>query len=289
MVVGKKKRRSLARKGREKCGPALRRNRFENWLTQKRDSLYFLLLRPLPMLRTKHEKVQIQMREILESNLEKIANRFEIQHQNPYVDQLNFQSTPSAPSYQVDLTLAVDFDQPSPLIAHLPRDFVERVKRDAENFFSSSFTRQQNSYIRDQPERVKDLIRLVKFWYKTDVADLTQLPPAQCKFKSYLFELLTIGVWRKFAADHVSSEQFEMLRAFKTVLTAITTHESMYLVVGEGEPDPSIRAERPLLVGPNNEYENVAKSGKGWKELSRIARLTMNEANLRCVQPYQCS
>jgi len=234
-------------------------------------------------LRTKHEKVQIQMREILESNSEKIAHHFEIQHQNPYVDQLNFQSTPSAPSYQVDLTLAVDFDQPSPLRSHLPRDFVERVKRDSGNFFSSSFTREQNSYIRNQPERVKNLIRLVKFWYKTDVPDLTCLPPADCKFKSYLFELLTIGVWRQFLN---ASEQFEMLRAFKTVLTAITQHESMNLVVGEQQPASNIRSERPLLVGPNNEYENVAKSGRNWKELSRIARLTMNEANLSCVQPY---
>ena len=222
------------------------------------------------------------MRKILE-NIGDIAHHFEIQHQNPYVDQLNFQSTPTAPSYQVDLTLAVDFDQPSPLRSHLPRDFVERVKRDSGNFFSSSFTREQNNYIRNQPDRVKNLIRLVKFWYKVDVPDLTNLPPAECKFKSYLFELLTIGVWRKYLNG---SEHFEMLRAFKTVLTAITQHDSMYLVVGEQQPAPDIRSQRPLIVGPNNEYENVAKSGKKWEELSRIARLTMNEANLISVQPY---
>lgn len=250
-------------------------------------SLIYIPSSPPPFirLRTKHEKAQIQMREILESNLEIIAHHFEIQHQNPYVDQLNFQSTPTAPSYQVDLTLAVDFDQPSPLISHLPRDFLERVKRDSGNFFSSSFTREQNDYIRSQPERVKDLIRLVKYWYKVDVPNLTRLPPAEVKFKSYLFELLTIGVWRKFIK---ASEHFEMLKGFKTVLTAITQHETMHLVVGDQDPAANIRNDRPLLVGPNNEYENVAKSGRNWKELSWIAHKTMNEANLRDVQPYSC-
>ena len=222
------------------------------------------------------------MRDVL-SQISQIAYDVQFKLQNPYVDQLNFRSTQEAPSIQVDLTLAVDFDQPSALQRLLPHDFVESVKRDSGNFFSSSFTREQNSYIRHQPERVKNLIRLVKFWYKTDVPDLTQLPPADCKFKSYLFELLTIGVWRQFLH---AAEQFEMLRAFKTVLTVITQHESMYLVVGEQQPALSIRNQRPLIVGPYNEYENVASSGKNWKELSRIARLTMSEANLACVQPY---
>ena len=225
------------------------------------------------------------MREILEANLDVIAHHFEIQHQNPYVDQLNFQSTPSAPSYQVDLTLAVDFDEESTLISHLPRDFIERVKRDSGNFFSSSFTREQNDYISSQPDRVKDLIRLVKYWYKVDVKNIARIPHTEIKFKSYLFELLAIGVWRKFIRG---SEHFEMLRALKTVLTAITHHETINLVVGEQEPAANIRNERPLILGPNNEYENVAKSGRNWRELSWIATQTMSKDNLRDVQPYSC-
>jgi hypothetical protein len=225
------------------------------------------------------------MREILGQNGEKIAHEIEIQHQNPYVDQLNFQSTPTAPFYQVDLTLAVDFNPPSPC-ARLPTSVVDTVKRDPDNFFSSSFTREQNEYIAKQPERVKDLIRLVKFWYKTDVPELTNVPPQLCKFKSYLFELLTIGVWIKHFGGKLD---FEILRAFKTVLTLITQHRTMFLVAGEDQPDASVADQRPLIIGPNNKYENVAKTGRGWDELSRIAKLTMNEANLCFVQPYDIS
>uniref|UniRef100_A0A480S5S1 2'-5' oligoadenylate synthase n=2 Tax=Sus scrofa TaxID=9823 RepID=A0A480S5S1_PIG len=86
--------------------------------------------------------------------------------------------------------------------------------------FSTCFTKLQRDFVRSQPTKLKDLIRLVKHWYKWCERKLKQkgsLPP------KYALELLTIYAWEK--GSGVLS--FDTAEGFRTVLKLITEYQHL--------------------------------------------------------------
>ena len=77
-------------------------------------------------------------------------------------------------------------------------------------YYSAHFVSLQVEFVERQPSNVKDLIRLVKYWRKTCIADTgkTRLP------SSYPLELITIACWEKAGKP----ERFDIRAGFKAVL-----------------------------------------------------------------------
>ena len=85
-------------------------------------------------------------------------------------------------------------------------------KRKKRGYYSAHFVSLQVEFVKSQPAIVKDLIRLVKYWRKTCIADKsdvkTRLP------SSYPLELITIHCWEKAGKPN----PFDIRVGFKAVL-----------------------------------------------------------------------
>ncbi|KAI4536300.1 hypothetical protein MG293_013692 [Ovis ammon polii] len=86
--------------------------------------------------------------------------------------------------------------------------------------FSVCFTKLQRNFVRSLPPKLKDLIRLVKHWYKGCESKLKQkgsLPP------KYALELLTIYAWEKGSG----AQDFDMAEGFQTVLELVIQYQHL--------------------------------------------------------------
>ena len=83
-------------------------------------------------------------------------------------------------------------------------------------YYSAHFVDLQVEFVQDQPAIVKDLIRLVKYWRKTCIADTgeTRLP------SSYPLELITIACWEKAGKP----KPFDIRAGFKAVLQQLVDY-----------------------------------------------------------------
>ncbi|XP_043757618.1 2'-5'-oligoadenylate synthase 2 [Cervus elaphus] len=87
--------------------------------------------------------------------------------------------------------------------------------------FSACFTKLQRNFVRRLPPKLKDLIRLVKHWYKWCERKLKQkgsLPP------KYALELLTIYAWQKGSR---AQQDFDLAEGFLTVLKLVEQYQHL--------------------------------------------------------------
>lgn len=86
--------------------------------------------------------------------------------------------------------------------------------------FSTCFTELQRNFVLSRPTKLKDLIRLVKYWYKQCERKLKtkgSLPP------KYALELLTIYAWEQGSR----AEDFDTAVGFRTVLELVTRYQQL--------------------------------------------------------------
>ena len=92
---------------------------------------------------------------------------------------------------------------------------------DEENweYYSAALVKLQVKFVDKRPANVKDLIRLVKYWRKTYIAQIDhgRLPP------SYLLELLTIHAWEKAKCP----KKFNIKIGFKAVMELLENHSNL--------------------------------------------------------------
>ena len=89
-------------------------------------------------------------------------------------------------------------------------------------YYSAALVKVQRDFVKKRPASVKDLIRLVKYWYKTYIpqSGSKHVPP------SYLLELLTIHAWEN--ANLLNPpESFDMKIGFKAVMEVLKNHQSL--------------------------------------------------------------
>ena len=89
-------------------------------------------------------------------------------------------------------------------------------------YYSAALVKIQRDFVIGRPARVKDLIRLVKYWRKKYLpqSGSKHLPP------SYLLELLTIHAWENVTPLN-PPETFDMKIGFKAVMEALKNHRSL--------------------------------------------------------------
>ncbi|XP_044300259.1 2'-5'-oligoadenylate synthase 1-like isoform X2 [Varanus komodoensis] len=91
-----------------------------------------------------------------------------------------------------------------------------RSSRGQGSQFSPCFTELQRDFVRDRPPKLKNLIRLVKHWYK-------QLPGRKSLPPKYALELLAVYAW-----EHGShGNYFDMAEGFRTVLWLLQQYKQL--------------------------------------------------------------
>ncbi|XP_032898950.1 2'-5'-oligoadenylate synthase-like protein 2 [Amblyraja radiata] len=162
-------------------------------------------------------------------------------------------------------------------VAHLKLiNFVNENKvMDGE--FSPCFTELQREFVKRHPAKVKDLIRLLKYWYKEYVKPRkSELCGARLPEK-YAVELLTVYAWEQ--GNH--QERFDTAQGFRTVLDLICRYQEVciywtkfYDVNNPTVADFLIRklhGKGPFILDPADPTGNVASSG-GWNVMQDEAR-----------------
>uniref|UniRef100_A0A8C0KYM0 2'-5'-oligoadenylate synthetase 2 n=1 Tax=Canis lupus dingo TaxID=286419 RepID=A0A8C0KYM0_CANLU len=132
--------------------------------------------------------------------------------------------------------------------------------------FSTCFTELQCSFVASRPTKVKDLIRLVKHWYKQCERKLKKkgsLPP------KYALELLTIYAWEQGSG----AENFDTAEGFRTVLELVTKYQQLcvFWTVNYNFEDETVRnflltqiqKTRPVILDPAEPTGDVG-GGDRW-------------------------
>ncbi|XP_007900096.2 2'-5'-oligoadenylate synthase 1 isoform X1 [Callorhinchus milii] len=142
---------------------------------------------------------------------------------------------------------------------------------DSDGEFSTCFTERQRLFVKNRPEQLKDLIRLVKYWYKMYVKPRKHdLPPGIRLPKKYAVELLTIHAWEQ----NGSPDKFSMAQGFRTVLELICRYRDLciywshYYKLSNNKTltdfvKQKLLATRPVILDPADPTGNVGESG-GW-------------------------
>ncbi|KAM8994783.1 2'-5'-oligoadenylate synthase 1-like [Ara ararauna] len=153
--------------------------------------------------------------------------------------------------------------------------------------FSPCFTELQKKFVKRYPAKLKNLLRLVKHWYKELLKPrypTADLPP------KYALELLTIYAWEEGTG---SSDSFVMAEGFRTVLELLCRHEEIcvywekYYSLQHNQIGAHIktllRSPRPIILDPADPT-GILGQGKNWK---LVAQEAASHRSLPCVSTAQ--
>ncbi|XP_070572182.1 2'-5'-oligoadenylate synthase 1-like isoform X2 [Ptychodera flava] len=153
-------------------------------------------------------------------------------------------------------------------------------------FYSAALCHLQIEFIKKQPTKLKNLIRLVKYWNKTVVKPQAKTTPALRYPSSYPLELISIYVCEKIG----DKESFDMAAAFKAVMQQVVDYKKIIAVwhdnYDEQMADKGMREmERPILLDPANPTNNVlsASDEKALEHVAQIAKETLMKPLLLSV------
>ncbi|XP_078082241.1 2'-5'-oligoadenylate synthase 2-like [Mustelus asterias] len=148
--------------------------------------------------------------------------------------------------------------------------------------FSACFTELQRNFVKECKPKLKDLIRLLKYWYKQYVKPRkSELSPGERLPAKYAVELLTIYAWEQGNGQ----ERFNTAEGFRTVLELICKYQELriywtkyYDVNNRVIADflmEKLRGNRPIILDPADPTGNVA--------MPSVWRVMVDEAS-KCLR-----
>ncbi|NXM24462.1 OASL2 protein, partial [Oxyruncus cristatus] len=156
--------------------------------------------------------------------------------------------------------------------------------------FSPCFTELQKKFVKRRPAKLKNLLRLVKHWYK----ELNRKKPKADLPPKYALELLTIYAWEEGTG---SSDSFTMAQGFLTVLKLLCRYQDIciywekYYSLQHSELGASVkrllRSNRPVILDPADPT-GILGQGKNWDLMAQAAASSCS--SLPCfadVQPWE--
>ncbi|NWS61205.1 OASL2 protein, partial [Chunga burmeisteri] len=153
--------------------------------------------------------------------------------------------------------------------------------------FSPCFTELQKKFVKRYPAKLKNLLRLVKHWYKEMLKPrypTADLPP------KYALELLTIYAWE---VGTGSSNSFDMAGGFRTVLELLYRHREIcifwetYYSLQHSQIGAHVKRllhrPRPVILDPADPT-GILGQGKNW---DLVAQEAVRNLSLPCVSSVQ--
>ncbi|XP_063171880.1 2'-5'-oligoadenylate synthase 3-like [Candoia aspera] len=157
--------------------------------------------------------------------------------------------------------------------------YVDLISTGQHGQFSPCFTELQKNFVVDRPTKLKNLIRLVKYWYK-ELPEQKSVPP------KYALELLTVYAWEQGSRQ----DCFSMAEGFRTVLWLIERHTQICIYwtnyygfeneIIKQHLHAQLSKQRPVILDPADPTANIGE-GKRWDLLAKEATYS---ASLRCCQ-----
>ncbi|NWV04936.1 OASL2 protein, partial [Ptilonorhynchus violaceus] len=154
--------------------------------------------------------------------------------------------------------------------------------------FSPCFTELQKMFVKRYPAKLKNLLRLVKYWYKELLKP--QYPSAHLPPK-YALELLTIYAWEEATG---SSDSFVMAQGFRTVLELLRRPRDICIYwekyyslqhskIGD-HVKGLLRHPRPVILDPADPT-GILGQGKNWDLMAQAAASSCR--SLLCLEDVQ--
>ncbi|XP_003932282.3 2'-5'-oligoadenylate synthase 3 [Saimiri boliviensis] len=145
-----------------------------------------------------------------------------------------------------------------------------------EGEHKACFAELRRNFVNTRPAKLKNLILLVKHWYRQVAARNEGKRPAAAPLPpAYALELLTIFAWEQGCREHC----FNMAQGFRTVLGLVQQHQQLcvYWTVNYSTEDPALRTyllgqlrkPRPLVLDPADPTWNVGQGS--WELLAQDA------------------
>ncbi|NXG53873.1 OASL2 protein, partial [Psilopogon haemacephalus] len=155
--------------------------------------------------------------------------------------------------------------------------------------YSPCFTELQKRFVKRCPAKVKNLVRLVKHWYKEMLK--AQYPRADLPPK-YALELLTIYAWEEGTS---SSESFCTAQGFRTLLELLRRHQEIcvywetYYSLQHSQIGAHIKSllhsPCPIVLDPADPT-GILGQGKDWNLLAREATRYLLLPCIKDTQPW---
>ncbi|XP_015268426.1 PREDICTED: 2'-5'-oligoadenylate synthase-like protein 2 [Gekko japonicus] len=200
----------------------------------------------------------------------------------PHSLSLTLQSKNKKESVELDILPAYDVLEQVTLTYKPPpkiyEDLVQATKVPGE--FSTSFIKLQRNFVKQSPEKLKDLLRLVKHWYKEN---LKKVYPSSSLPSKFALELLTIYAWEE---GTKKAEEFNMAEGFCTVMKLLVQYKDLcfYWTEYYSLEDPTVgahvkeklRETRPVIMDPADPTRNLGTEN-GWDLLAKEASACQNE------------
>ncbi|NXS73055.1 OASL2 protein, partial [Pandion haliaetus] len=153
--------------------------------------------------------------------------------------------------------------------------------------FSPCFTELQKKFVKRYPAKLKNLLRLVKHWYKELLKP--QHPTADLPPK-YALELLTIYAWEEGTG---SQDSFVTAEGFRTVLELLRRHRELciywevYYSLQHSQIGAHVKnllhSPRPVILDPADPT-GILGQGKNW---DLVAQEAAHHLSLPCVNTAQ--
>ncbi|KAK2102633.1 2'-5'-oligoadenylate synthase 3 [Saguinus oedipus] len=145
-----------------------------------------------------------------------------------------------------------------------------------EGEHKACFAELRRNFVNIRPVKLKNLILLVKHWYRQVAAQNEGKRPAPASLPpAYALELLTIFAWEQGCRE----DCFNMAQGFRTVLGLVQQHQQLcvYWTVNYSTEDPALRMHlfgqfrkpRPLVLDPADPTWNVGQGS--WELLAQDA------------------
>lgn len=135
----------------------------------------------------------------------------------------------------------------------------------AREYYSAALAPLQVDFVSGVPTKVKTLIRLIKYWRKTEFEESTgpqRLP------SSYPLELIVIGEWE----DAGRPQNFNLCKGFYHVLRAIAHYRSLKHAWTINYQSNHVSSDEYYVVDPANPFNNVMKACNCWDIVAEKAR-----------------
>eukprot|EP00062_Callorhinchus_milii_P008587 gi/632951529/ref/XP_007891343.1/ PREDICTED: 2'-5'-oligoadenylate synthase 1A-like [Callorhinchus milii] len=232
------------------------------------------------------------MLEGLEKNLKKslLTNRILIEKKASVSLRFQFKCIKDLHIHHFDVMLCCDMLGSNP-----PRDVKKSLYRRLYNcgddletqLYSVSLLQYQVDFVKASTVGVKDMIRLVKYWFKTSLAKPSETNRFRRLPSSYAMELMTIYVWQ-LAGKPIFFSFVQGLRAVFKFLVNCTDiciiwfehYDETFQIVKKSVQ----KQTRPFILDPANPTFNVCETSNAWDEVAHVARQSLLKPLLNGVQ-----
>ncbi|XP_076778613.1 2'-5'-oligoadenylate synthase-like protein 2 [Arvicanthis niloticus] len=154
--------------------------------------------------------------------------------------------------------------------------------------FSPSFTELQRHFVKSRPVKLKNLLRLVKFWYLKYLRykyGRAQLP------SKYALELLTIYAWEmgtnssdSFDLDEGFVAVIDLLRDYQDICIYWTKYYDFQNEVVRNFLKKQLKGDRPIILDPADPNNNLGRRN-GWDLVATEAAYCLHQVCCLTADP----